>query len=63
LPIGTWTLWLGHAADRPAVRLGRFRDDIVDKRIAFVLPAATVEGVKLQPLYTEGNEFSIRVTA
>lgn len=62
LPAGIWHLWLRHEAAEEPVRLGRFRDDIVDKRIAFVLPAATVDGVELQPIYLTGNEFSIRVT-
>jgi glycosyltransferase involved in cell wall biosynthesis len=62
LPAGTWSLWLRHAPTADPVRLGRFRDDIVDKRTAFVLPAATASGVKLQPAYTESNEFEIRVT-
>ncbi|MET3425986.1 glycosyltransferase involved in cell wall biosynthesis [Actinoplanes tereljensis] len=63
LPIGTWTLRLRHAATADPVTLGRFRDDIVDKRTAFVLPATTVGGAKLQPGYTESNDFTIRVTA
>ncbi|MGX6607829.1 glycosyltransferase [Micromonosporaceae bacterium Da 78-11] len=63
LAAGTWHLWLRHDAAEEPVRLGRFRDDIVDKRIAFVLPAATVDGVTLQPIYLTGNEFSIRATS
>jgi glycosyltransferase involved in cell wall biosynthesis len=63
LPPGNWSLRLRHAAGATPVTLGRFRDDIVDKRVAFVLPAATVGGVKLQPAYTESNEFVIRVAA
>ncbi|GIM96909.1 glycosyltransferase family 4 protein [Paractinoplanes toevensis] len=63
LPIGIWTLRLRHAATAEPVTLGRFRDDIVDKRTAFVLPATTVRGAKLQPGYTESNDFTIRVTA
>ena len=43
--------------------LGRFRDDIVDKRTAFVLPPATIGGVTLQPAYTESNEFAVRATS
>jgi glycosyltransferase involved in cell wall biosynthesis len=62
LPPGDWALWLCHAAAEDPVRLGRFRDDIVAKRIAFVLPGATIGGTTLQPAYTEGNEFSIRAT-
>jgi glycosyltransferase involved in cell wall biosynthesis len=62
LPPGTWSLWLRHAPTATPVRLGRFRDDIVDKRTAFVLPTATASGVKLQPGYTESNEFEIRAT-
>jgi glycosyltransferase involved in cell wall biosynthesis len=60
---GTWTLWLRHAAGAEAVRLGRLRDDIVGKRTAFLMPAARVDGVTLQPAYTENNEFDIRATA
>jgi glycosyltransferase involved in cell wall biosynthesis len=63
LPAGTWSLWLRHAPAATPVRLGRFRDDIVGKRTAFVLPAATTSGVKLQPGYTESNEFEIRATS
>ncbi|GAA0560138.1 glycosyltransferase family 4 protein [Paractinoplanes ferrugineus] len=63
LPAGTWALRLCHAAGATPVTLGRFRDDIVDKRTAFVLPAAVVGGVRLQPTYTESNEFVIRATA
>jgi glycosyltransferase involved in cell wall biosynthesis len=62
LPAGTWHLWLCHEPAEEPVRLGRFRDDIVDKRTAFVLPAVTVDGVTLQPTYLTGNEFSIRAT-
>jgi hypothetical protein len=61
LPPGTWSLRLRHAATAEPVILGRFRDDIVDKRTAFVLPPARSGGVTLQPSYTESNEFSIRV--
>jgi len=45
------------------VRLGRVRDDIVDKRVAFVLPTAVAGGSALQPGYTTANEFEIRVTS
>lgn len=62
LPPGTWQLWIRPAAGAQPVRLGRYRDDIVDKRAAFVLPAARIDGVVLQPGYTESNDFSIRVT-
>jgi hypothetical protein len=61
LPPGTWSLRLRHAATAEPVILGRFRDDIIDKRTAFVLPPARSGGVTLQPSYTESNEFSIRV--
>jgi glycosyltransferase involved in cell wall biosynthesis len=59
---GTWTLWLRHAATKAPVRLGRFRDDIVDKRAAFLFPSTVVNGVRLQPAYTESNEIEIRAT-
>jgi glycosyltransferase involved in cell wall biosynthesis len=59
---GTWSLWLRHAGPARAVRLGRFRDDIVDKRGVFLFPAAVVGGVRLQPAYTRRNEFEIRAT-
>ncbi|MET0423944.1 MAG: glycosyltransferase family 4 protein [Actinoplanes sp.] len=62
LPAGDWALWLRHAATGDPVRLGRFRDDIVGKRTAFVLPTAQIDGVTLQPEFTTGNEFSIRAT-
>jgi glycosyltransferase involved in cell wall biosynthesis len=60
---GTWSLWLRHAATKEPVRLGRFRDDIIDKRTAFVLPVAEVDGVRLQPAYNESNEFDIRAAS
>jgi glycosyltransferase involved in cell wall biosynthesis len=59
---GTWELWLRPSAGAEPVRLGRVRDDIVGKRTAFLLPAARVDGVTLQPAYTDSNDFSIRVT-
>jgi hypothetical protein len=59
LPPGTWSLHLRHAPAAEPVTLGRFRDDIVDKRTAFLLPATG----KLHPAYTESNEFTIRVTS
>jgi glycosyltransferase involved in cell wall biosynthesis len=63
LPAGTWELWLHPATGREPVRLGRIRDDVVDKRTAFVFPAARVGAVTLQPAYTESNDFSIRATS
>ncbi|WP_433377938.1 glycosyltransferase family 4 protein [Actinoplanes sp. CA-142083] len=62
LPPGEWTFRLRHAATADAVTLGRFRDDIVDKRTAFVLPPATIGDVTLHPAYTESNEFAVRAT-
>jgi glycosyltransferase involved in cell wall biosynthesis len=59
LPPGTWSLHLRHAPAAEPVTLGRFRDDIVDKRTAFLLPATG----KLHPAYTESNEFTIRATS
>jgi glycosyltransferase involved in cell wall biosynthesis len=59
LPPGTWTFRLRHAPTADPVTLGRFRDDIVDKRKAFVLPKATTGNVTLQPAYTESNEFTV----
>ncbi len=61
LPAGTWSLWLRPAPGSEPVRLGQFRDDVVDKRVAFVLPKAVVGGSTLQPGYTAENEFEIRV--
>ena len=49
-----------HTPTADPVTLGRFRDDIVDKRTAFVLPPATTGDVTLHPSYTESNEFAIR---
>jgi glycosyltransferase involved in cell wall biosynthesis len=62
LPIGNWHLWITWGDDGEAARLGRFLDDVIDKKTAFVLPAATIEGVRVQPLFLWGNEFSVRVT-
>ncbi|BFU45863.1 glycosyltransferase family 4 protein [Krasilnikovia sp. MM14-A1004] len=61
LPPGTWQLWLEHAPGAPAVRLGRFLDDVADKRTAYVLPVAEVGGVRIQPEYTGENELSVRI--
>ncbi|RZU53103.1 glycosyltransferase involved in cell wall biosynthesis [Krasilnikovia cinnamomea] len=58
---GTWQLWLEYAPGAPAVRLGRFLDDVADKRTAYVLPAAEVGGARLQPEYTGENELSVRI--
>jgi hypothetical protein len=62
LPIGNWHLWITWGDDGEAARLGRFLDDVIDKKTAFVLPAATIEGVRVQPLFLWGNELSVRVT-
>ena len=62
LPAGTWSLWLRPAAEAEAVPLAGLRDDIVDKRTAFVLPAATIEGMTMQPAYLADNTFAVRAT-
>ncbi|MFC7279499.1 glycosyltransferase family 4 protein [Paractinoplanes rhizophilus] len=62
LPPGAWTFRLRHAATAEPVTLGRFRDDILDKRTAFVLPPATTGDGTLYPGYTENNEFTVRAT-
>ena len=62
LPAGTWQLWLRYAPGRPAVRLGRFLDDVARKDVAYVLPPIVTGGVTMQPHYDANNEFSIRVT-
>jgi glycosyltransferase involved in cell wall biosynthesis len=61
LPAGTWSLHLRVGDD--LVPLAGLRDDIVDKRRAFVLPAATINGVTLQPAYLADNTVAVRVTA
>ena len=63
LPPGTWQLWLRYAPGRPAVRLGRFLDDVARKDIAYVLPPVVTGGVTMQPHYDADNEFSIRVSS
>jgi glycosyltransferase involved in cell wall biosynthesis len=63
LPAGTWSLWLRPGAGRDAVPLAGLRDDIVDKRVAYVLPPARIDGVTLQPAYLEDNTFAVRATA
>jgi hypothetical protein len=63
LPAGTWSLWLRPGADRDAVPLAGLRDDVVDKRVAYVLPAARIDGVTLQPAYLDDNTFAVRATA
>jgi Glycosyl transferases group 1 len=63
LPPGTWSLWLRPAADQDPVPLAGLRDDIIDKRLAYVLPPARIEGATLQPAYLEDNTFVVRATA
>jgi glycosyltransferase involved in cell wall biosynthesis len=63
LPPGTWHLSVEYGDGTSAARLGRFLDDVADKKNAFVLPAASIDGVTVQPTYLWGNEFSVRVTA
>jgi glycosyltransferase involved in cell wall biosynthesis len=60
LPAGTWSLRVKTGSE--LVPLGGLRDDIVDKTRAYVLPAATVDGVKLQPAYLADNTFAVRAT-
>jgi glycosyltransferase involved in cell wall biosynthesis len=62
LPAGDWNLWITCGDDGQVARLGRFLDDVADKKTAFVLPATTIGGVQVQPTYVWGNEFSVRVT-
>jgi len=62
LPAGTWHLSIAYGDGEKAARLGRFLDDVADKKNAFVLPAARIGGVTVQPTYLWGNEFSVRVT-
>jgi glycosyltransferase involved in cell wall biosynthesis len=61
LPAGIWSLHLKTGSD--LIPLAGLRDDIVDKSRAFVLPAATIEGVTLQPAYLADNTFAVRATA
>ncbi|MEV6842558.1 glycosyltransferase family 4 protein [Actinoplanes sp. NPDC051411] len=61
LPTGTWSLKLRLGTE--VVPLAGLRDDIVDKSRAFVLPAATIDGVTLQPVYLADNTFAVRATA
>ena len=56
LPPGLWHPTLSGG------RLGRFLDDVADKKTAYVLPAVTVGAVRMQPVYLWGNEFSVQVT-
>jgi hypothetical protein len=63
LPAGTWHLSVTYGDGDKEARLGRFLDDVADKKNAFVLPAASIDGVTVQPTYLWGNEFSVRVTA
>jgi glycosyltransferase involved in cell wall biosynthesis len=62
LPAGTWSLWLRPGADGAAVPLAGLRDDIVDKRAAYVLPAAKIDGRTMQPVYLGDNTFAVRAT-
>jgi glycosyltransferase involved in cell wall biosynthesis len=59
---GVWGLWLRTEA-RESIRFGRFLDDVARKTIAYVLPAATLGDVVVQPYYELNNEFSVRVRA
>jgi glycosyltransferase involved in cell wall biosynthesis len=61
LPAGTWRLSIKIGDD--VVPLAGLRDDIVDKRAAFVLPAAKIDGGTLQPAYQADNTFAVRATA
>lgn len=61
LPAGTWSLHLKIGAD--LIPLAGLRDDIVVKSRAYVLPAATIDGVTLQPAYRPDNSFVVRATA
>ncbi|MDT5041601.1 MAG: hypothetical protein QOE51_2586 [Actinoplanes sp.] len=60
---GIWHLSIAPGPDGSLARLGRFLDDVADKKTAYVLPKATIGGIGLQPVYLWGNEFSVRVTA
>jgi glycosyltransferase involved in cell wall biosynthesis len=62
LAAGEWFLRIRPGAGADPVTLGRMRDDIVDKRTAFVFPAGRCGTVTMQPAYTESNQFTIRVT-
>jgi glycosyltransferase involved in cell wall biosynthesis len=61
LPAGDWNLWITCGDDGPVVRLGRFLDDVIGKKTAYVLPATTIDGLRVQPVYLWGNEFSVQV--
>jgi glycosyltransferase involved in cell wall biosynthesis len=63
LPPGTWDPSVEYGDGARAARLGRFLDDVADKKNVWVLPAARIGGVTVQPAYLWGNEFSVRVRA
>jgi glycosyltransferase involved in cell wall biosynthesis len=61
-----WDIWLRYDDDAAPVRLGRFLDDVVDKRGAYIYPDAVLHDsdrgdMRAQPYYTVHNEFSVRV--
>jgi glycosyltransferase involved in cell wall biosynthesis len=62
LPPGVWSLWLRPGGGAAAVPLAGLRDDILDKRLAYVLPAAKIDGVTMQPAYLADNTFAVRAT-
>ena len=61
LPAGTWALSVKTSSG--TIPLTGLLDDIVDKSRAYVLPAARINGVTLQPAYLPGNTFAVRATA
>ncbi|MEV6300794.1 glycosyltransferase [Actinoplanes sp. NPDC051861] len=55
LEAGDWTLWVRPAPAEDEIRLGRTADDIIDKRIAWVLPSTP----EIRPHFTPANELTI----
>ncbi|WP_328467387.1 glycosyltransferase [Actinoplanes sp. NBC_00393] len=58
LPTGVHRLWLRPSRGEQPVPLGKVGDDIVDKRTAYVLPAAG----GMQPEFSGANELGIRIS-
>ncbi|MFE3447939.1 glycosyltransferase family 4 protein [Nonomuraea sp. NPDC059194] len=58
-----WDLYLCPADQGGPMRLGRFCDDIADRKAVDRYPRHRVDGALVRASYTSGNELSIHITA
>ncbi|MCX2927114.1 transferase [Streptomyces sp. NEAU-W12] len=56
-----WDAFLRPAADAPLVRIGRFLDDVADRKTVCVYPALTVGEAVVRPYYTVDNDLAVEV--